>query len=267
MNAVNKLGTALITGASTGIGAVYADRLAKRGYDLILVARDQAKLQTVAEGIQRASGRHVEILPADLTQKADVLKIETRLREDSSITLLVNNAGAGASTPLVESDMDAMETMIQLNITALTRLSGAAAKRFFAQGHGAGAIINIASVLAYIPEMFNGVYNATKSYVVMFTQSMQHELGDKGLRIQVVLPGATDTPFLDKVNMPASHLPPEMVMQTDDLVDAALKGFDLGEVITIPSLPNVADWQAFEAARKALGPNLSLAKPAHRYLS
>ncbi|BEV08882.1 SDR family NAD(P)-dependent oxidoreductase [Methylophilus glucosoxydans] len=265
MNAVNKLGTALITGASTGIGAVYADRLAKRGYDLILVARDQAKLQKVADGIKSASGSQVEIMPADLTLKADLLKVETRLREDSSITLLVNNAGGGASTTLVESDMDAMETMIQLNITALTRLSGAAAKRFFAEGKG--AIINVASVLAYIPEMFNGVYNATKSYVVMFSQSMQHELGDKGVRIQVVLPGATDTPFLDKVNMPASHLPPEMVMKTDDLVDAALRGFDLGEVITIPSLPNIEDWQAFDAARKALGPHLSLAKPANRYLS
>ncbi len=265
MNTVNKLGTALITGASTGIGAVYADRLAKRGYDLILVARDQEKLQKVADEIKSASGSHVEIMPADLTLKADLVKVETRLRTDSSITLLVNNAGGGASTTLVESDMDAMERMIQLNITALTRLSGAAAKRFFAEGKG--SIINVASVLAYIPEMFNGVYNATKSYVVMFTQSMQHELGDKGLRIQVVLPGATDTPFLDKVNMPASHLPPEMVMKTDDLVDAALKGFDLGEVITIPSLPNLQDWEAFEAARKALGPNLSLAKPAKRYLS
>lgn len=264
MNTVNKQRKALITGASTGIGAVYAERLAKRGYDLILVARDQEKLQKVAYIIENSSNSKVELLPADLTNKVDLLKIETRLREDSAITLLVNNAGSGASTTLVDSDMNAMENIIQLNITALTRLSGAAAKRFVVEG--SGAIINVASVLAYIPEMFNGVYNASKSYVVTFTQSMQHELGDKGLRIQVVLPGATDTPFLDKVNMPASNLPPGMVMKTEDLVDAALKGFDLGEVITIPSLPNVEDWKAFESARKALGPHLSLAQPANRYL-
>lgn len=259
------LGTALITGASTGIGAVYADRLAKRGYDLILVARDQAKLQTVADKISAEYGNHVEIISADLTQKNDLRRIEERLRTDNNITLLLNNAGLGATSKLADSNLDELEMMISLNVTTLTRLSGAVVPSFV--NRGKGAIINIASIVALAPEMLNGAYSGSKAYVVNFTQSMHHELNDKGIQVQAVLPGAIDTPFWDKSGLPVHHLPSQIVMTPENLVDAALAGLDSGELITIPSLPDVKEWEAFNAARLVLAPNLSHTTPANRYLN
>lgn len=260
-----KLGTALITGASTGIGAIYADRLAKRGYDLILVARDLVKLNSVAEKVRAAHQVNVEVVQADLTKKSELFNIEQRLRADSSITLLLNNAGLGATAPLAQSNLDDLETMINLNTIALTRLSGAVVPAFI--NRGKGAIINIASVVALAPEMLNGAYSGSKAYVVNFTQSMHHELSDKGIQVQAVLPGAIDTPFWDKSGLPVHHLPSQIVMQPDALVDAALSGFDKGELITIPSLPDVKEWEALDAARKVLQPNLSHTVPASRYLN
>jgi hypothetical protein len=265
MSSKNKQGKALITGASTGIGAVYADRLAKRGYDLILVARDEAKLNIVADKIKVDTDVSVEVISADLTSKDELKLIESLLQTDSKIALLVNNAGLGAVTKLAESNIDEIETMISLNIIALTRLSAAITPNLIARGHG--AIINIASIVALAPEMLNGAYSGSKAYVLNFTQSMHHELADKGIRVQAVLPGAIDTPFWDKSGLPVHNLPTKIVMNPDVLVDAALAGFDLGEVITIPSLPNIEDWQALESARKALAPNLSRTTPANRYLS
>src|ERR1700744_5826819 len=120
-------GTALITGSSAGIGAVYADRLARRGYDLILVARNQKRLNALAEKLTTETGRSIEVVPADLNDKADLAKVEKILREDASITMLVNNAGVGSVASILEADVNKMEEMIDLNITALTRLSYAAA--------------------------------------------------------------------------------------------------------------------------------------------
>lgn len=265
MSSKNKQGKALITGASTGIGAVYADRLAKRGYDLILVARDEAKLNQVANQLKNEHGVSVDVIAADLTSKVALEQIENLLRSDSNISLLVNNAGLGAVTKLAESNIDEIETMISLNVIALTRLSAAIAPKLIARGNG--AIINIASTVALAPELLNGAYSGSKAYVVNFTQSMHHELAEKGIRVQAVLPGAIDTPFWDKSGLPVNNLPSQIVMNPEVLVDAALAGFDLGEVITIPSLPNIEDWQALEAARKALAPNLSYTTPASRYLS
>jgi uncharacterized protein len=261
----DKKGTALITGASTGIGAIYADRFARRGYDLVLVARDHQKLQRVAEALTLKHHVKVEILPADLTQKNDLSLVEQRLKTDSNISLLINNAGLGAVTPLADSNMDDIETMITLNVTALTRLSGAVVPGFVSRGKG--AVINIASIVALAPEMLNGAYSGSKAYVVNFTQSMHHELSAKGIQVQAVLPGAIDTPFWDKSGLPVQHLPSQIVMQPDQLVDAALVGFDQGELITIPSLPDVAEWEALESARKVLAPNLSHTVPASRYLN
>ncbi len=265
MSTVTKQGKALITGASTGMGAIYADRLAKRGYDLILVARDEAKLNLVANKIKSAHGVDVAVVAADLTNKTELASIENLLRSDNSITLLVNNAGLGAVTKLEESNIDDIETMISLNVIALTRLSAAIVPGLIAKGQG--AIINIASIVALAPELLNGAYSGSKAYVVNFTQSMHHELAEKGIKVQAVLPGAIDTPFWDKGGLPVSNLPAQIVMQPETLVDSALSGFDLGEVITIPSLPNIEDWDNFENARKALGPNLSHTTPASRYLS
>lgn len=258
-------GTALITGASSGIGAGYADRLARRGYDLILVARNRARLESLAERLARESGRHIEILLADLTATPDLRRVEERLRHDGAITLLVNNAGLGATAPLLDSDPDQIDTMIQLNVVALTRLTHAAAPGFVARG--GGTVINIASIVALSPELLNGSYSGTKAYVVNLSQSLHHELGSKGVQVQAVLPGAVSTEFWEIAGVPVAHLPKEIVMTADDLVDAALAGLDAKELITIPSLPDVADWQRFDAARLALVPNLSRAKPAKRYAS
>jgi hypothetical protein len=176
---------------------------------------------------------------------------------------LVNNAGVGASSPLLVSDSAKMDDMITLNVIALTRLAGVAAKGFVARG--VGSIINISSIVAIAPELLNGVYGGTKAFVLAFSQSLHHELNDKGVRIQVVLPGAISTEFWDVAGLPIENLPQTMVMNAHDLVDAALAGFDQGELVTIPSLPEVADWNVFESARRALGPNLSLSQPAPRF--
>ena len=256
-------GIALVTGASAGIGAIYADRLARRGYDLILVARSQARLDDVAKRVAGSTGRAVRTVAADLNDKADLKRIETILATDPGITMLVNNAGVGGVGPLLQSDVDTMEDMIDLNVTALTRLSYAAAPVFVARG--GGTIINISSVVAVAPEVLNGVYGGSKAYVLAFSQSLHKELAEKNVRIQVVLPGATATNFWDAAGGSLDHLPGNMVMQSDDLVDAALAGFDQGELVTIPSLPDVADWRAYEGARQKLVPNLSLNSVPARY--
>ena len=255
-------GTALITGASGGIGAIYADRLARRGYDLVLVARNGKRLEEVAQRIRSATQRSVEVIVADLGNKADLARVEANLRADGRITMLVNNAGFGAATPLSDSDVNKMEEMIELNVTALTRLTYAVVPGFVARGNG--SIINIASIVAVAPDMLNGVYGATKAFVLAFSQSLQHELADKGVRVQVVLPGAIATDFWGVIGG-VQNLPPQIVMSGDDLVDSALAGFDQGEFATVPSLPESDDWNAFEQARLALRPNLSHVKPASRY--
>ncbi|MDR7098532.1 short-subunit dehydrogenase [Lysobacter niabensis] len=263
MNTTTNKGTALITGASSGIGALYAERLARAGHDLILVARRADKLRQLAEELTNRTGRSVETVAADLTDPADLTRIEALLKRDASITVLVNNAGVGATTPLLLSDVADMERMITLNVNVLMRLAYAAAPGFVARG--TGTIINIASVVALAPELLNGVYGGSKAFVLAFSQSLQHELADKGVRVQAVLPGATATEFWDVAGMPVEHLPREIVMSAEDMVDAALAGLAQGEVVTIPALPDVAEWNAYEQARKALGPSLSRAVPAPRY--
>lgn len=255
-------GTALITGASSGIGAVYADRLAKRGYDLILVARSQEKLSEVAAQL-KSTGRRIETISADLTRKQDVQRVAERLSTDPTITALVNNAGAASVGKLLDSKIDDLESMIYLNVTALTRLALAALPGFVARKNG--VLINIASVVALAPELLNGTYSGTKAYVLNFTQALRSEVEGKGVTVQAVLPGATATPLWEKAGRPVEELPKEIVMSSEDMVDASLAGLERHEVITIPSLPDAADWDKFEAARKALGPNLSRQKPAARY--
>lgn len=262
MSQQNK-GTALITGSSSGIGAIYADRFARRGYDLILVARDKAKLDALATKLTKETGRKVDVLAADLNSKADVRRVEDRLKSDQSITALVNNAGVGSAGPLLTSNVDDMDAMIQLNVVALTRLALAAAPAFVARK--SGLIINIASIVALDTDVLNGTYSGTKAYVVNFTQALHKEFKDSGVRVQAVLPGATATNFWDVAGVPVAHLPEGIVMQADEMVDASLVGLDIGELITIPSLPDVKEWESYDAARKALTPKLSRTHAADRY--
>jgi short-subunit dehydrogenase len=256
-------GTALITGASRGIGAVYADRLAKRGYDLILVARNEAQLKTLSAHLKNETGRTARPLRADLNDKTDVAKVETALREDQTISMLVNNAGIGSVAPLLTADVEKMDDMIALNVTALTRLTYAAAPAFVARG--TGTIINIASVAGISPEAVNGVYGATKAFVIALSHSLQHELADKGIRIQAVLPAATATELWAIAGLPYQNLPPSIVMSPEDMVDAALVGLDRDERVTIPPLHDGDEWTRFEAARRAISQRFGNSVPASRY--
>jgi short-subunit dehydrogenase len=256
-------GSALVTGASSGIGAVYAERLAHRGYDLILVARDVGRMEALAERLGKETGRTVEVLGADLTAPADVAKIEARLANDATITLLINNAGMSLNGGLLENGAEQLNRLIALNITAPTLLASAAGKAFVARK--AGAIVNIASVLALAPEMFDGVYSGSKAYLLNLSISLANQVKDSGVLVQAVLPGATRTEIWERSGKDVNAFPAEMVMSVDDLVDAALAGLDKGETVTIPPLPDEAQWTAYNQARLAMGPNLSRRDVAQRY--
>jgi short-subunit dehydrogenase len=254
-------GTALVTGASSGIGATYADRLARRGHDLVLVARDKARMEALATTLRAQTGVAIDILPADLTEAGDLQTVEARLRDDNRIRLLVNNAGAAGPGGFAEPNLDALDNLIRLNVTAVTRLAGAVVPRFLASG--GGAIVNIASVLAVAPEMFPGIYPATKAFVLTFSQSLQNELGGRGIYVQAVLPAATRTEIWQRSGRDIASIPG--VMDVGELVDAALVGFDRREAITLPSLHDLGQWEAFSAARQALLPNFRQVHAAARY--
>ncbi|SDR47535.1 hypothetical protein SAMN05443245_6042 [Paraburkholderia fungorum] len=257
-------GFALITGASAGIGAIYADRLAKRGFDLILVARNQSRLSALAERLAKETGRTIETIAVDLNDKAALAKVESVLREDPRITMLVNNAGVGSVASVLDGQVDAMESMITLNITALTRLTYAAAPAFVARG--SGTIINISSVVGIAVELLNGVYSASKSYVLSFGHALQRDLAGKGVRVQTVLPAATATEFWDVAGY-AKQKEAASTMTADDLVDAALAGLDQGELVTIPTLHDGDAWAKWETERRALAPRFANAEAALRYTS
>lgn len=251
----------LITGASTGIGATYAERFARRGHDLVLVARDQARMEALAARLRAESGVQIDILKADLTNGDDLGRVEARLREDEKIGILVNNAGAAAHGGFADQDAEAVDWLIRLNVTSLTRLTAAVVPRFIRQGQG--AIINLASVLALAPEISFGVYSATKAFVLTLSQSLQVELGPKGIYVQAVLPAATRTEIWERSGRDVNQIPG--VMEVGELVDAALVGFDRHETVTIPPLPDAGQWEAFNGARQAMLPNFLQSRAAERY--
>ena len=259
----NPKGTAVITGASSGIGAVYADRLAKRGYDVILVARDAARLEALAARLHASYDVKAEVLRADLTDRADVAGVEARFVADPAITLLVNTAGISMRGTLIDSEPAEVEQLIALNITAPTRLAGAAVKAFITRK--TGSIVNIASVLALAPEVYDGVYSGSKAYLLALSQSLTTEIGGRGVYVQAVLPGATRTELWERAGKDIEGFPPEKVMLVDDLVDAALIGFDRGETVTIPPLADEGLWTAANDARLAMGPVLTQRDVAPRY--
>ena len=208
----------------------------------------------MADRISASTGRAVEVVGADLTLKADQQRVEHRLQSDERITLLVNNAGVGATSPLVDSDVDSLDNMIQLNVTALTRLTRAVARGMgrsrqrrnhqyrVDRGGGAGR------------DQWH-IQRQQGLRALAFTQSLHHELGPKGIQVQAVLPGATSTDFWEVAGVPVSHLPNEIVMGVEEMVDAALVGFDRKELVTIPSLPDTCDWDAFDGhARRSAQP-------------
>lgn len=256
-------GTALITGASTGLGAVYADRLAKRGHDLILVARNGAQMEELAAKLRAETGVTVDVVAADLTNGDDVTRIEQRLFDDANVTLFVNNAGMSLNGGTLDNSPAEIQTIIALNITAAARLAIAAGKAFGARGKG--AIVNIASVLALAPEAFEGVYSGSKAFLLNLSLALANSLREQGVVVQAVLPGATRTEIWERSGKDIDTFPAEMVMDAGDLVDAALLGLDRGEEVTIPPLADEGQWDAYHAARLAMGPGLSRRDVADRY--
>ncbi|MFN5456376.1 SDR family NAD(P)-dependent oxidoreductase [Bradyrhizobium sp.] len=244
---------------------MYAARFAARGHDLILVARNKDRLAALADKLITQHGVKVRTLVADLTDRAGLSQVENVLKTDASITHLINNAGFGSAAPLASASVEEMEKMVAINVTAPLRLTYAAVPQFVARKQG--TIVNIASIVAIGPEILNGVYGGTKSFVLAFSQSLRKELAGTGVHVQVVLPGATGTEFWDIAGLPASNLPKEWVMSAADLVDAALRGLDRGEFATVPSLADGAEFEAWEAARQTMLPHLSSAVVAERYRS
>ncbi|NTX71328.1 SDR family oxidoreductase [Lelliottia amnigena] len=251
----------LITGASTGIGAVYAERFARRGHDLVLVARDKAKLDLLAEHLRQERGIAVDVLPADLTQAADLATVEARLRDDSRIGILINNAGVAQSGDFAAQTPDSIERLIALNVTALTRLASAVTPRWVKAGEG--SIVNISSIVGLAPEFAMTVYGATKAFVLFLSQGMDVELSSKGIYIQAVLPAGTYTEIWDRAGIDISNSP--KFMEVGELVDAALIGFDRRERVTIPPLHNAAHWDTLDASRQALLSDIKQDEAAERY--
>ncbi|WP_019903939.1 SDR family oxidoreductase [Methylobacterium sp. 77] len=253
--------TVLVTGASSGIGTVYAERFASRGHDLVLVARDATRLDRIAERLRRETGVAVDVVQADLTNSADLASVETRLREDGRIGILINNAGAALLGSFVDQTPQRMADLIGLNVTALTRLAGAVAPRLAASGEG--AIVNIASVVGLAPEFGMTVYGATKAFVLYLSQGLHLELAPRGVYVQAVLPAATRTEIWQRSGADVNTM--SGVMETGELVDAALLGFDRRESVTIPPLPEAGQWDGYEAARTAMLPNFAQDHAAERY--
>lgn len=241
---------AVITGASSGIGAIYADRLARRGHDLVLVARRADRLQVLADTISAAHGVRVETLVADLATKAGQDSVIQLLASDPAISVLVNNAGIARLAPVAASTEQDLSSQLALNITALTRLTHAALPGF--KERRQGTIINIASVLGLHTLPISAVYSGTKSFVVAFTRGLEQELEGTGVKVQAVLPAATATELWDPSGVPLAALVPETVMAADAMVDAALFGLDKGESLTLPSVADAGLIERHEQARVAL---------------
>ena len=227
------------------------------------MARNEERLKALSARLTDGTGRTVEVIVADLNNKADLARVEQVLRTDASITVLVNNAGVAMSGDLASNDPDRLESMIQLNVLAPSRLALAAIPGFVARGRG--TLINISSAAALAPERLNGSYSGTKAYLLALSLRLQQEVASKGVRVQVVMPGATRTGIWEKAGTDIATLPPSILMDVDEMVDAAFVGLDRGESVTIPSLPDIADWEAYEAARQNMIPKLSLNSPAMRY--
>ncbi|UPK30906.1 SDR family NAD(P)-dependent oxidoreductase [Bradyrhizobium sp. 195] len=251
----------LITGASSGIGATYADRFARRGHDLVLVARDKERMEALAAGLRDETGIAIDILQADLTNPGDLAAVEKRLRDDRRIGVLVNNAGAALGGSFVAQAVEDVGRLVALNTTAVVRLASAVAPRFAEAGEG--AIVNISSVVGLAPEFGMSVYGATKAFVTFLSQGLSLELGPKGVYVQAVLPAATRTEIWKRAGVDVNTLP--VVMDVAELVDAALVGFDRREPITIPPLHDAGQWDTYQIARQAMLPGLRQERAAARY--
>jgi short-subunit dehydrogenase len=257
------LGTAVVTGASAGLGRVFADRLARRGHDLLLIARRGDRLEAAATELRAAHGVDVRVLVADLGKPSDLDKVVTALAADARITMLVNNAGVGTMAPIAATTPAQAAAMIDVNIGALTALTLAVLPGFKARDHG--TIVNIGSVLGFASLPVSSIYSGTKSYVMFLTRGLQDELAGTNVRVQLVAPAATATEIWDLAGVPLSSLNAETVMRAEDCVDAALAGLDAGERVTLPSVEDASALSAFDGARMTLLGAAQRKTPASRY--
>ena len=255
--------SALITGASSGIGSVYADRIAGRGYDLVLVARRLDRLSDIASTLKAQYGIEVELLPADLSTDPGIETVERRIQDGAPIDLLINNAGIPGAGPIAGASPEDINRIIDVNIRAVARLAAVAARLM--KERRAGAIVNVASVVALMPEVGLGLYGPTKAFVMSLSQNLQAELAAHGVFVQAVLPAATRTDIWTAAGRGVEEI--AGLMEVDDLVDAALVGFDQREAVTIPSLSDVDLWNSYEARRHEVIANVANEKPAARYLN
>ena len=242
-------GTFLITGASDGIGAVYADRLARRGHDLILVARRAERLEALAATLTAETGVKIETLGADLARPEDLARIERRLREDAAITGLVNNAGIAGETTFAGSDPAYLTGMIDLNVLAVTRLAAAIAPRLAELG--SGTIVNMTSVTALMPDGFTAVYPATKAYVLSFTEALHQEFKGSGIKVSALCPGPTRTEFFDVAGMAGARLR-AFSAQSEDVVAAGLAGLARNRAVIVPGFANRLTAQSSRFLPRAL---------------
>jgi hypothetical protein len=230
--------SALVTGASAGIGHAFAERLARDQYDLVLVARSRERLEEIAKRLREERGVAVEVLAADLTQPADLKRVEERVAEDATLDLLVNNAGFGTQGSFGELDVEREEAEVRLNVVALLRLTHAALPHMLKRGRG--EIVNVSSMAGFYPNPFLSTYGATKAFVTSFTESIAGELRGTGVRVQALCPGFTRTEFQERASIDTSQIPGFAWMSAEAVVEASLAGLARGDVIVIPGGLNKA---------------------------
>jgi short-subunit dehydrogenase len=261
----------LVTGASSGIGAAFAERLAHDGYDLIIVARRRDRLESLAEQLQTKHSVSVEVMVADLSQPNEIRTVEKRIEEDSSLELLVNNAGFGGYMPFVELEPDKAEELINLKVLAVTRLTRAALPGMITRRRG--SIINVSSRLAFSGSMGSSqlpkraTYVGANAFINTFTQLLQSELEGTGVNVQALCPGVVATEFHTHVGTDSSRFPAAIVMKPEDLVEASLAGLKLGEVICIPTMDDTELLMQIQESQKHLFEQTRSGNVAERYSS
>ena len=232
--------TAVITGASSGLGAAFARQFAARGHALVLIARREERLQALAVELHRRHGVDVEILVADLARPEGIARVQGRLAADGAVDVLVNNAGFGTVGPFAESNLERQLDMISVHVTATTQLTRAVLPGMIARGRG--AVINVSSIAASLPAPGNATYAATKAYVKVFSQGLATELQSTGVRVQALCPGFTRTEFHSTPEYRAlemrSRVPKRLWMDPDEVVAASLDALARGQVVLVPGLSN-----------------------------
>lgn len=224
-------GTALVTGPTAGIGRSFAEQLAARGHDLVLVARDQDRLEALAAQLRATHGVEVEVIRADLADRSQLATVEARVADPARpVSLLVNNAGFGHKHPFTENAVEAEQEMLDVLVTAVLRLSHAAVGPMLERGEG--AIVNVASVAAFLPR---GTYSAAKRYVVSFSEWLDLTYRDRGVRGMALCPGFVTTEFHGRMGVDRGSAPRWMWLDADRVVRDALHDLDRGRTISVPS--------------------------------